>query len=67
MRHVLKYVFIRCNAFNFTSIATVSVLKRPRTPPSAPGFVDYQNPDHELLMKRLRPAPSVEEVISHLF
>lgn len=40
----------------------VSVLKRPRTPPSAPGLVDYQNPDHELLMKRLRPAPSVEEV-----
>ncbi|XWS57464.1 hypothetical protein CRYUN_Cryun09bG0176200 [Craigia yunnanensis] len=40
----------------------VSVLKRPRTPPSAPGMVDYQNPDHEQLMKRLRSAPSVEEV-----
>ncbi|XVF31428.1 hypothetical protein REPUB_Repub16aG0145200 [Reevesia pubescens] len=40
----------------------VSVLKRPRTPPAAPGMLDYQNPDHEHLMKRLRPAPSVEEV-----
>ncbi|KAG2243660.1 hypothetical protein Bca52824_094487 [Brassica carinata] len=39
----------------------VSILKRPRTPPATPGVVDYQNPDHEL-MKRLRPAPSVEEV-----
>ncbi|KAL4341350.1 hypothetical protein GQ457_08G009520 [Hibiscus cannabinus] len=40
----------------------VSVLKHPRTPPSVPGMVDYQNPDHEQLMKRLRPASSVEEV-----
>ncbi|XP_022748365.1 topless-related protein 3-like isoform X2 [Durio zibethinus] len=40
----------------------VSVLKRPRTPPAAPGMVEYQNPDPEQLMKRLRPAPSVEEV-----
>ncbi|KAI4301739.1 hypothetical protein L6164_034986 [Bauhinia variegata] len=39
----------------------VSILKRPRTPPATPGMVDYQNPDHEL-MKRLRPAHSVEEV-----
>ncbi|KAH9755386.1 Topless-related protein 3 [Citrus sinensis] len=39
----------------------VSVLKHPRTPPT-PGMVDYQNPDHEQLMKRLRPAPSAEEV-----
>ncbi|GKV31989.1 hypothetical protein SLEP1_g40635 [Rubroshorea leprosula] len=39
----------------------VPVLKRPRTPPGAPGMVDYQSPDHEL-MKRLRPAPSIEEV-----
>ncbi|KDP23430.1 hypothetical protein JCGZ_23263 [Jatropha curcas] len=40
----------------------VSVLKRPRTPPTAPGIVDYQSPDHEQLMKRLRPAQSIEEV-----
>ncbi|OMP11455.1 hypothetical protein COLO4_03799 [Corchorus olitorius] len=40
----------------------VSVLKHPRTPPTAPGMVDYQNPDHDQLMKRLRPTPSVEEV-----
>ncbi|XVF05996.1 hypothetical protein REPUB_Repub06bG0009800 [Reevesia pubescens] len=40
----------------------VSVLKRPRTPPAVPGMADYQNPEHEQLMKRLRPAPSVEEV-----
>ncbi|CAH8361420.1 unnamed protein product [Eruca vesicaria subsp. sativa] len=39
----------------------VAILKRPRTPPATPAIVDYQNPDHEL-MKRLRPAPSVEEV-----
>ncbi|CAI0390933.1 unnamed protein product [Linum tenue] len=39
----------------------VSVLKRPRTPTGAPGMVEYQGPDHEL-MKRLRPAQSVEEV-----
>ncbi|PON89542.1 Topless-related protein [Trema orientale] len=40
----------------------VSILKRPRTPPATPGMVDYQSPDHEQLMKRLRPAQSVEEV-----
>ncbi|KAF8038856.1 hypothetical protein BT93_B1417 [Corymbia citriodora subsp. variegata] len=40
----------------------VSILKRPVTPPTGPGMVDYQNPDHEQLMKRLRPAQSVEEV-----
>ncbi|XP_039019798.1 topless-related protein 3-like [Hibiscus syriacus] len=40
----------------------VSVLKCPRTLPSVPGMVDYQNPDHEQLMKRLRPASSVDEV-----
>ncbi|KAJ6397454.1 hypothetical protein OIU77_018463 [Salix suchowensis] len=39
----------------------VPVVKRPRTPPTALGIVDYQNPDHELI-KRLRPAQSVEEV-----
>ncbi|XP_031402100.1 topless-related protein 3-like [Punica granatum] len=38
------------------------MLKRPLTPPTAPGMVDYQNPEHEQLMKRLRPAQSVEEV-----
>lgn len=42
---------------------TVSILKRPRTPPATPGIVDYQNTDHEQLMKRLRPGHSVEEVI----
>ncbi|KNA19336.1 hypothetical protein SOVF_060520 [Spinacia oleracea] len=40
----------------------VPILKRPRTPPGTLGMVDYQNPDHEQLMKRLRPAQSVEEV-----
>ncbi|XP_074276734.1 topless-related protein 3-like [Silene latifolia] len=40
----------------------VPILKRPRTPPGTLGLVDYQNPDHEQLMKRLRPAQSVEEV-----
>ncbi|XP_041017427.1 topless-related protein 3-like isoform X1 [Juglans microcarpa x Juglans regia] len=40
----------------------VPILKRPRTPPATPGMVDYQSTDHEQLMKRLRPAQSVEEV-----
>ncbi|KAK6121065.1 hypothetical protein DH2020_045194 [Rehmannia glutinosa] len=40
----------------------VSILKRPITPPATLGMVEYQNADHEQLMKRLRPAQSVEEV-----
>ncbi|KAA8545214.1 hypothetical protein F0562_019998 [Nyssa sinensis] len=40
----------------------VSLLKRPITPPATLGMVDYQSTDHEQLMKRLRPAQSVEEV-----
>ncbi|XP_023545229.1 topless-related protein 3-like [Cucurbita pepo subsp. pepo] len=40
----------------------VSILKHARTPPTNPGMVDYQNPEHEQLMKRLRSAQSVEEV-----
>ncbi|XP_047162512.1 topless-related protein 3-like isoform X1 [Vigna umbellata] len=38
------------------------LLKRPRTPPATSAMVDYQNADHEPLMKRLRPGHSVEEV-----
>ncbi|KAF3596308.1 hypothetical protein DY000_02025940 [Brassica cretica] len=44
-----------------TAFPSLGAHGRPRTPPATPGVVDYQNPDHEL-MKRLRPAPSVEEV-----
>ncbi|KAM7469920.1 hypothetical protein LguiA_008103 [Lonicera macranthoides] len=40
----------------------VSVLKRAITPPATLGMVEYQSADHEQLMKRLRPAQSVEEV-----
>ncbi|XP_048324289.2 topless-related protein 3 isoform X3 [Ziziphus jujuba] len=40
----------------------VSILKHPRTPPATPGMVDYQSPDHEQLIKRLRSSQSVEEV-----
>lgn len=40
----------------------VPILKRPRTPPTTPGMVDFQSPDHEQFMKRLRPAQSIEEV-----
>ncbi|KAH0731662.1 hypothetical protein KY289_002850 [Solanum tuberosum] len=40
----------------------VSILKRPLTPPATLGMLDYQSADHEQLMKRLRPAQSVEEV-----
>lgn len=46
-------------------LETVSILKRPRTPTATPGMVDYQNPDHEQLMKRLRPAHPVEEVLDN--
>lgn len=55
--------------FNFLIFLfkTVSILKRPRTPPATPGIVDYQSTDHEQLMKRLRPAQSVEEVILKIF
>lgn len=42
-------------------------MKRPRTPPAAPGMVDYPSTDHEQLMKRLRSAQSVEEVIFSRF
>ncbi|KAH9755399.1 Topless-related protein 3 [Citrus sinensis] len=54
---------ILCIAWNTQCmmLTSLSVLKHPRTPPT-PGMVDYQNPDHEQLMKRLRPAPSAEEV-----
>ena len=52
--------------FNFL-FKTVSILKRPRTPPATPVIVDYQSTDHEQLMKRLRPAQSVEEVILKIF
>ncbi|XP_038703863.1 topless-related protein 3-like isoform X2 [Tripterygium wilfordii] len=38
------------------------VLKHPRTPPTAPGLVDYQSADHELLIKRIWPSQSVEDV-----
>lgn len=40
----------------------VSFLKRPATPLATLGMADYQNADHEQLMKRLRPAQPVEEV-----
>lgn len=50
-------------AIYHTLFQAVSILKRPITPPATLGMVDYQNADHEQLMKRLRPAQSVEEVI----
>ncbi|XP_044499773.1 topless-related protein 3-like isoform X1 [Mangifera indica] len=40
----------------------VSVLKHSRTPPTNPVMVDYQGPEHDQLLKRLRPTPSIEEV-----
>ena len=45
----------------------MSILKRPITPPATLGMVDYQNAEHEQLMKRLRPAQSVEEVMQRIF
>ncbi|GJT57836.1 topless-related protein 3-like protein [Tanacetum coccineum] len=40
----------------------VSFLKRPATPLAPLGMAEYQSPDHEQIMKRLRPAQPVEEV-----
>ncbi|XP_047324935.1 topless-related protein 3-like isoform X1 [Impatiens glandulifera] len=40
----------------------VSLLKRPITPPTTLGMVDYQTGENEQIMKRLRPLQSVEEV-----
>lgn len=49
------------------AIEIVSILKRPITPPATLGMVEYPNADHEQLMKRLRPAQSVEEVMVLIF
>ena len=46
---------------------TLSIMKCRRTPSTTPGMVDYHNADHEQLMKRLWPAPSLEEVILMIF
>ncbi|XP_028084964.1 topless-related protein 3-like [Camellia sinensis] len=40
-----------------------SILKRPITPLATLVMVDYQSTDHEQLMKCLRPAQSVEELV----
>ncbi|XP_042752545.1 topless-related protein 3 isoform X1 [Lactuca sativa] len=40
----------------------VSFLKRAATPLTTLGIAEYQSPDHEQLMKRLRPSQPVEEV-----
>ncbi|CAI9294147.1 unnamed protein product [Lactuca saligna] len=40
----------------------VSFLKRAATPLTTLGMAEYQSPDHEQLMKRLRPTHPVEEV-----
>ncbi|KAF8015963.1 hypothetical protein BT93_H1495 [Corymbia citriodora subsp. variegata] len=53
---------VTASSIPITQNQAISIMKRPRTPPTASGMVDYQNPDHEQLMKRLRPAQSVEEV-----
>ncbi|KAK7824782.1 topless-related protein 2 [Quercus suber] len=39
----------------------VSVLKHPRPSSTALGMIDYQNSDHEQLIKRLRTAQSVDD------
>lgn len=58
----LNYRLCKCE-FYFLQFWTVPILKRPITPPATLGMAEYQNTDHELLMRRLRPAQSVEEVI----
>ncbi|KAM3707804.1 hypothetical protein ACB094_02G052900 [Castanea mollissima] len=40
----------------------VSVLKHPRPSSTPLGMIDYQNSDHEQLIKRLRTAQSVDDV-----
>lgn len=54
-------MFFTCR-FVFLLFYVVSSLKRPITPPTTLGMLEYQAADHEQLMKRLRPAQSVEEV-----
>ena len=44
-------------------LITVSVLKHPRTSSNALAMMDYQSPEHEQLMKRLRSAQSGDEVL----
>ena len=43
-------------------VLTVNVLKHPRAPSNSLGLMDYQNADHEQLMKRLRSAQTSNEV-----
>ncbi|KAJ1383310.1 WD40/YVTN repeat-like-containing domain superfamily [Sesbania bispinosa] len=45
----------------------VSVLKHSRTPSNTLGMMDYQNTDHEQLMKRLRSAQSVDELFCYCY
>ena len=49
--------------FFFFPSLTVSVLKHPRPSSTALGMIDYQNSDHEQLIKRLRTAQSVDDVL----
>lgn len=46
-----------------TQFFAVPVLKHPRTPSNTLGMMDYQNADHEQLLKRLRS--SIDEVLIH--
>lgn len=47
-----------------TQFFAVSILKHSRTPANTLGMMEYQNNDHEQLMKRLRSAQSVDEVLT---
>lgn len=58
------YFFIGIShLFFFFSLLTVSVLKHPRPSSTALGMIDYQNSDHEQLIKRLRTAQPVDDVL----
>nr|XP_010938347.1 protein TPR1 isoform X2 [Elaeis guineensis] len=43
----------------------VSILKRPRTPPTVLSMTDYQNAESEQLMKRLRPGVHPVDEVSY--
>lgn len=64
---VLIFDVVHLSLCVFFLFYLVSSLKRPITPPATLGMLEYQNADHEHLMKRLRPAQSVEEVIVNSF
>ncbi|KAJ4870786.1 Topless-related protein 2 [Raphanus sativus] len=53
---------VSASPFQLQQPNQVNVLKHPRAPSNSLGLMDYQNADHEQLMKRLRSAQTSNEV-----